>query len=310
MENNLISRTALESDLRKLGIKEGDMIFIRISYKSIGKVEGGPKTVIDAILNVIGKNGTLLATAFPERIPTYKKFFQKNCVYSKGMKPITGAIPSVMCCYPSAFFSENPVSPYVAIGHEAELLTQMHTVDSESYEIVRIMIEKYQPKCLRVGGDVLDGTAHLAFSEGLKHHNAYQRRLPEGIYYIKDGKRKWKERTVSAFCYDGFRNFFMQHIENSSAVLATGKVGNGQAMVTSMKETYEIEKKHITPNPSILLCSSPKCLKCRLSFSYSDTSAINYFIKSIPKLFSKEWKQELLAYKTILIAGLLGKKCV
>ena len=311
MEDSLITKTSLESDLRKLGIKEGDMIFVRISYKSIGKVEGGPKTVIDAILNVIGEKGTLLATAFPKRIRSYKRFFNRHYVYYKGMKPITGAIPSVMCSYPNAFFSGNPISTYVAIGKDAEYLTESHTVESESYDIVRLMIERYQPKCLRIGGNVLDGTAHLPFSDGLKQHHAYQRRLPEGIYYSDNGKRTWKERTVSAFCYDGFRNFFMKNIiNNPKAVLSEGKVGNGQAMVTSMRETYEIEKKFITPDPTILICDSPKCLICRLSFSFSDTSQFKYFLKSIPRLFKKGWKHELGAYRTIFLATVFGKKCV
>lgn len=307
----MYSKEQIKNDLQNLGISRGDMLFVRISYRAIGKVEGGPKTVIDAILEVIGEDGTLLATAFPQRIRSYSKWLHRNHVYRQGMKASTGAIPTVMASYPQARYSSNPISPYVAIGKYAEYLTSKHTPESESYDIVKQMIEHFNPKCLRIGGNVLDGTAHLAFSDGLRSNGYYQRRLPEGMYYMDGETKKWKERTVSAFCYEGFRKFFTENISNNpDAVLSEGKIGDGVAVVTSMRNTLKIERELITPRPSILMCTSPKCLMCRLSYSYSDTSIPVYLWKSIPRYFSKGWKHELGAIRTIFNASLFGKKCI
>ena len=51
----------LKDDLRAIGVREGDSILIHSSYKSMGGIEGGIKTLIDALLAVIGDKGTLIA---------------------------------------------------------------------------------------------------------------------------------------------------------------------------------------------------------------------------------------------------------
>lgn len=301
----------IERNLKKLGISTGDMLFVRISYKAIGKVEGGPKAVIDAILNVIGDEGTLLATAFPKRIPSYKRWFHRNYIYKKGMKPSTGAIPSVMCTYSNAFFSSNPISPYVAIGKNAEKITSIHRPDTESYAIVKYIITNYNPKCLRIGGNELDGTTHLALSEVLSDREEYQVRLPSGIYFIENGVKKWKERTVSKFCYNGYKQFYIQYIqEDPSAVLKSGKVGEGDAVVTSMTRTYMIEKRYISEDPRVLFCKSDSCMTCRVSFSYSDYSKFSYIKRNFRRLFTTEWKEYIREVRVLLRMALFGKHCI
>ena len=49
----------LKDDLRAIGVCEGDSILIHSSYKSMGGIEGGIKTFVDALLAVIGDKGTL-----------------------------------------------------------------------------------------------------------------------------------------------------------------------------------------------------------------------------------------------------------
>lgn len=50
----------LVDDLRRLGLQEGDTVLVHSSLSKIGYVEGGADTVIDALLEVIGNQGTLL----------------------------------------------------------------------------------------------------------------------------------------------------------------------------------------------------------------------------------------------------------
>ena len=307
----MFTKQDIERDLIKMGISKGDMVFVRISYKALGKVDGGPKAVIDAILNVIGCNGTLLATAFPQRINSYNRWLHRNYVYKKGMKPSTGAIPSVMSTYPNACFSSNPISPYVVIGNDAEKITSIHTPDAESYAIVKYIIDNYNPKCLRIGGNILDGTTHLALSEALEDTQGYQLRIPEGIYYYSNGKKRWAERSVSKFCYNGFKIFYLKHIKNNgNAVLNEGKIGDGDAVVTSMKETYLIEKKYIMSNPKDLLCDSELCLTCRISFSFSDNSKWDFISKNYKKIFSTNYRMAIGTFKELLKLIILGKKCI
>lgn len=304
------TKQSLIHDFQNLGISKGDVVFIRISYKSIGEVKGGPKTVVEALLEVLGEEGTLLATAFPKRIYSYTRLLHRKEIYKKGSKPTTGIIPVIMSSYPNAHFSDNPLAPYVVIGSHAEEITKAHSFDSNSYDIVRYIIEHFSPKCLRIGGNILDGTTHLSFSEGLKHTNSYQLRLTDGVYYIKDGKKLWKEKSSSAFCHRGFETFFNTYIYPTDAVLKEGKVGDGQAMVTCMKSTYEIESKYLSESPKIVSCDSPSCLVCRTSFSYSDTSNLKFAANIFKNLFTDKWKKTLEMYCTMVLISMFGKRCI
>jgi len=64
MEEQLITKEKIVSDLKKIGVEQGDVLFIHSSFKSIGKVEGGAQTVIDALMESVGESGTILMPVF------------------------------------------------------------------------------------------------------------------------------------------------------------------------------------------------------------------------------------------------------
>lgn len=53
---------SLKRDFLKMGFKKGDIVFTHSSLKSLGFVKGGAETVIRAMMEVVGEEGTL---AFP-----------------------------------------------------------------------------------------------------------------------------------------------------------------------------------------------------------------------------------------------------
>lgn len=59
-------RTAgdLAADLIALGVCPGDVLFVHASFKSLGPVDGGAATVIDALEKVVGPEGLLLMPSF------------------------------------------------------------------------------------------------------------------------------------------------------------------------------------------------------------------------------------------------------
>ena len=60
LKRPLVARSSLARDLASLGLKTGDLIMLHASVRAIGWVVGGPDTVIRAILDVIGPEGTLM----------------------------------------------------------------------------------------------------------------------------------------------------------------------------------------------------------------------------------------------------------
>lgn len=58
------NKTLLVQDLQKIGLVAGDVVLVHASYKAIGDVEGSVKAVIDALLEVVGVEGTLFMPSF------------------------------------------------------------------------------------------------------------------------------------------------------------------------------------------------------------------------------------------------------
>src|ERR671937_347615 len=55
-----LSREAIVSDLRALGLEAGALVLVHSSLSSLGWVEGSAPTVIDALLEAVSPDGTVL----------------------------------------------------------------------------------------------------------------------------------------------------------------------------------------------------------------------------------------------------------
>lgn len=55
-----VTASAVTAALRQLGVKEGEILLVHSSYKSLGPVEGGAAAVIEGLEAAIGKEGTLV----------------------------------------------------------------------------------------------------------------------------------------------------------------------------------------------------------------------------------------------------------
>ncbi len=62
-----IEKEGIRTGFKKLGLKNGDCLMVHSSLSRFGYVEGGANTVIDALLEVVGKEGTI-------GMPTFCKF--------------------------------------------------------------------------------------------------------------------------------------------------------------------------------------------------------------------------------------------
>lgn len=59
-----VGREDIAAGLSAVGLKAGDGVIVHSSLSSFGHVEGGPDAVVDAILDVIGPEGTVLFPTF------------------------------------------------------------------------------------------------------------------------------------------------------------------------------------------------------------------------------------------------------
>jgi aminoglycoside N3'-acetyltransferase len=69
-KREVVTKEELKRGLRKLGLKEGDTVGVHSSLSSFGYVEGGADAVIDALLEVVGEEGTIV-------MPTHSSNLEK-----------------------------------------------------------------------------------------------------------------------------------------------------------------------------------------------------------------------------------------
>jgi len=131
----------LGEHLRMLGLQAGDVVMVHAGLRAIGPMLNGPDTLIEAIRDVIGNQGTLLCyvnweqqyedaldesgqvpVALKSDIPPF------DPRYSRASRD-HGAFAEFVRTTPGALRSQNPGASVVAIGGRAEWFTADHPLD-------------------------------------------------------------------------------------------------------------------------------------------------------------------------------------
>lgn len=123
----------LVSDIRRCGIGSGDSVLVHSSFSKIGFVEGGPKTFVDALLQVLGPTGNLLMPSSPnagyqlDYIRNLKEFDVQN-------EPSKmGAVTEYFRTLPGVLRSESPTEPVCCLGPKAAWFTGGHLGEITPY---------------------------------------------------------------------------------------------------------------------------------------------------------------------------------
>ena len=113
-----VTRAQIINGLRGLGLREGDLVQVHSSLSAFGYVEGGATTVVGALLDVLGREGTLMMPTF-----NHGRF---DLFDIRNTPSVNGAITEALRKHPLARRSMHPTHPYAAIGPLADWLVAGH----------------------------------------------------------------------------------------------------------------------------------------------------------------------------------------
>ena len=106
----MLTYDGLLKGFRTIGLESGDTLLVHSSYKSFGGVEGGPKSVINALLQVLGGEGTLV-------MPTFNFDFCKGVPWDIRSTPShMGFITNLVRAYPDAKRVFHPIYSFAVLG--------------------------------------------------------------------------------------------------------------------------------------------------------------------------------------------------
>ena len=154
--------TEIVNDLRKIGINKGDKLLVHSSYKSLGYVEGGIETVVEAFKTAVGEEGTLMFPTF-----TYDYVNMENPVFDIKKTPsCVGMIPEVFRKSEGVVRSLHPTHSLAVWGKDKEYYIANHHDDDNCLDVNSPIY-----KLMLGGGKILHigcGLGHNTILHGLE----------------------------------------------------------------------------------------------------------------------------------------------
>ena len=199
-EGKILSQADLLADFRKMGIVEGDSLMIHSSMRSLGFLEKGPQTFIDAALEAVGKNGNLLMPSSPIA-QLQLHYAQANPLFDIRETPSAmGAISEAFRKYKDVLRSPHPTEAVCAIGPNANWLTEGHYLQPTPYNpsspFARLM--QLEGKILYCGVTLDNAGTHLHTLEDtvdFPHPVYYEKSFNLRVRYLKGKEYIHKTRV-------------------------------------------------------------------------------------------------------------------
>lgn len=137
----MLTASDLRRDLERLGVAAGDTIMVHAAMSRVGKLIGGPDTLIDALLDAIASTGTLVA--YTDWNADYDDLIDADGKVPAGLRahlppfdPLAsrairnhGVLAEFIRTRPGAWRSGNPGASVAALGAGAAEITANHPLD-------------------------------------------------------------------------------------------------------------------------------------------------------------------------------------
>jgi aminoglycoside 3-N-acetyltransferase len=268
-----ITRQDLVGDLVGIGVNQGDCLALGVSLKSIGWIEGGPSTLIEALLEAVGKEGTIFIPAFTRYFPLpLSKSKRGNGIRPRWggiipwefifdpakTPPETGSVPVAMWERGDSLRSRHPTNSVVAIGKLAKYITEGHDHTTSAFLPYERLV-KIRGRGLFIG---LDGRL-----VSLRHQGQYQAGLMHvlpplwGVRFLREdgsigvyARREWG-------CTKRLPELNEAMVKEG--LIREGMIGNAESMMVDASGVVGTIANMLREDPGINLCRRFTCLWCR-----------------------------------------------
>lgn len=130
-----VTAGSLAADLARLPLPDAPVVLVHSSLKALGFVEGGPETVIEALMTAVVRvrGGTLLLPAFSID-GTMARTLESGRRFDVRETPSNlGSLPEAFRRRPDAVRSVHPTHSFAAVGPRAAWLTEGHHLAATSF---------------------------------------------------------------------------------------------------------------------------------------------------------------------------------
>jgi aminoglycoside 3-N-acetyltransferase len=240
------TRKSLAADFAALGLRRGDSVLTHAALRKVGPVLGGPDTIIAAIMDVIGPEGTLLGytdwqledevrddRSLREHVPAF------DPLRSRAVRD-NGYFPEALRTTPGAKRSASPGASMAALGARADWFTADHALDygyGPNSPLGKLVEANGKTMMLGAPRDTMTLLHHAEHIANFPHKRIIRYEAP----ILVDGKTVWRtfEEFDTSDVPDGMEEDYFATIVTE--YLATGegtvgKVGEAQTVLVPARD--------------------------------------------------------------------------
>jgi aminoglycoside 3-N-acetyltransferase len=249
------TRLSLAADLTALGLHPGMIVLVHSSLSSLGWTCGGAVAVIQALMDVLTPQGTLVMPAHSslsdpahwENPPVPEAWWpvirDHMPAYDPRLTPTwgMGQIAELFRNWPDVLRSDHPADSFAAWGRCALEITSGHSLEfglGEASPLARIY--NLEGWVLLLGVDYDSNTSfHLA-----EHRAPGLKTMTQAAPITVDGRRVWKSYTTADYSVNGFAQIG-EALETTGAV-HLGKVGSATARFFPQRPAVDLAARWLS----------------------------------------------------------------
>jgi len=250
-----VTNAQLVEDLRAIGLKAGDAVGVHSSLKSIGWVEGGPDAVIEALMEAVGPEGTILMPTMCGPAPEF---------LIAETPSRTGLITETFRTRPHVIRSPHPTHSVAVWGKHGRHIADGHPpasalgVDSPFHRLAKL-----GGHILLLGVDsrtsslihVAEAIARVRYLE--VYYPGYD--VPMTVVY-PDGRREVIEPRENPGDSSGF--LVVEDELRRRGQIREGMIGEARSMLMKGEDVLRAALDLLAQDAAALLCDSPTCRVC------------------------------------------------
>lgn len=256
-----VTKKDIVGALKSAGIKKGDVMMVHSSLSSFGHVEGGADAVVDALIEAVGKKGTVI-------VPTLTKTYVDGAASGLAFNPKTtpsrvGMITETLRQRPGSVRSLHPTHSVTAVGQMAKELMEGHwpgTTFSITGPYGRYV--KAGVKIVFLGVPPTCNTTLHAVEEwlGLPYMAESQAVLEKA-----DGGREVVKVTQAPLDHRDFysKTGKIHDILEKAGAVTTVKLNDTVIKVLPGRTMVRVVGEAELKSPGVLLCDRPECKFCQ-----------------------------------------------
>ncbi|TNJ61999.1 AAC(3) family N-acetyltransferase [Paenibacillus hemerocallicola] len=254
------------ASLELMDIRQGDIVLVHSSLTSIGYVEGGAGAVVDALLEAVGPEGTIVMSTLTGWSEPFDEALTPSAV---------GKISETFRQRVDARRSLHPVHSVAAVGKHAEWITSGHERCDTGCgpETPYFKIKDMGGKVMLLGVDMDRNTIMHALEEAIDARYLRTVTIPAPTYIAGYGHKSF---TLNKFP-PGHRDFLrLTPVLRERDALVEGRIGNAAVLVMDVRAVFDIGLELLRDDPLFFICSNPNCNSCHWSRLLYAEEAIDY----------------------------------